>query len=331
MEAEKNHMTPLKREVGLWPDLNYNACKDTYATLHRWTQIIGKIKMVNSPWTNHSWHTTLQVTPTGLSTTSFSNHSGDAVSIELNFSNHSIRFDSSSGQTLTMPLRSETVASFYQKVRRALRFFDIKAKFDLRPSELPTEETFDKDTEHRAYDPFYVTDFWRALVEIDLVFKEFRAEFSGKSSPSHFFWGSFDLAITRFSGRSAPEHPGGFPNMPDKVVREAYSDELASFGFFPGNEMFPTPAFYSYAYPEPEGFSDTDLKVEGAYYNKDMGEFILPYEEVYKANNPKEKLLKFLRNCYEAAANKGGWDRERLEGSSYLKELQKERGKRKLH
>ncbi len=320
----------FRRPQRPWPKLSYADCRDTYETLHRWVQIVGKTKMANAPWTNHSWHTTLHVTPSGLSTLPFQNEQGDAVSIELNFSNHTINFRSSSGLELTEPLRSETVASFYQKTQKALEFLNVKAKFDLRPSELDTKERFDKDTVHRSYNPFFVTDFWQALVAIDLTFKEFRAEFAGKSSPSHFFWGSFDLALTRFSGKEAPEHPGGFPNMPDKVVREAYSDELASFGFFPGNDSFPTPAFYSYAYPEPKGLDQTNLGVEGAYYNKDLREFILPYEEVFASENPKGKLLSFLRACYEAIADKGAWDRERLEGSSYLKQLQQERRRLRL-
>lgn len=312
------------------PELDYRLCKDTYASLHRWVQIVGKIKMACSPWTNHSWHTTLRVTPTGLTTLPF-DANGKSASIDLDFSDHTIKFSDSSGIKISEALRSEPVKDFYAKVKKIMEFMDIDAKFDLFPSEIPESLAFDKDGVNRTYNPFHAADFWQALSAIDLIFQSFRAGFSGKSSPVHFFWGSFDLALTRFSGREAPEHPAGIPNLPDLVAKEAYSHEVVSFGFFPGNEMYPRAAFYSYAYPEPAGFSSIPNLLESAFYHTEMGEYLLPYEDVRKSLNPKTMILKFFNATYEAAVNFGGWEREKLEPGKYLKRLQTERNRQAFH
>ena len=313
-----------------WPELDYKLCRDTYASLHRWIQIVGKIKMARSPWTNHSWHTTLRVTPTGLTTLPF-DANGKSVSIDLDFIDHTIKFSDSSGIKISEVLRSEPVKDFYGKVKRIMEFLGIEANFDLYPSEIPDSLAFDKDTVNRTYNPFHAADFWQALSAIDLIFQEFRAGFSGKSSPVQFFWGSFDLAVTRFSGREAPEHPGGIPNLPDLVAREAYSHEVVSFGFFPGNETYPKAAFYSYAYPEPPGFSAiTDLPGSG-FYHTEMGEYLLPYEDVRRCSNPKTMIFEFFNATYEAAVKFGNWEREKLEPGKYLKKLQVERNRQFLH
>lgn len=321
MENLTNSATSLTKASAFWPQLDFQACKDTYETLHRWSQVVGKIKLARSPWVNHSWHATLFVTPTGLGTGAFDAGAGRSLSIDLDFFRHTITFALSDGQVITEGLRSESMASFYCRVEKILSFLNIEAVFERKASEMDESVVFEKDTRHRSYNPFHVTDFWQALCAIDLVFKEFRGDFTGKSSPVHFFWGSFDLAVTRFSGREAPEHPAGFPNIPDIVVKEAYSQEVASFGFFPGNEMYPRPAFYSYAYPEPEGYAQKKLEPQGAFYHPEMREFLLPYEEVAKSGNPKEELLRFLNSAYDAASLTGKWDRKSLAPGKFLGKL----------
>lgn len=295
-----------------WPAIPYEEWRDTCATLHRWTQIVGKVRLKGSPWVNHSWHTTLYVTSRGL-TTSPIPFGGRTVEIELDFTDHRLRFSSSDGSERSFPLEPRTVADFYREVLRGLSELGFEVKIHRKPNEIEDATPFDEDRAHGAYDPGSAHRFWLSLVQADRVFKKFRSRFLGKVSPVHFFWGSFDLAVTRFSGRPAPVHPGGIPNLPDWVTREAYSHEVSSCGFWPGNDKFPRPAFYSYAYPEPDGFGKQAVKPEAAFYSEDWREFFLPYDAVHDTPDPDATLLEFLETTYAAAANRGGWDREALE------------------
>jgi len=290
-----------------WPELPYEGWKDTVATLHMWTQIVGKVRLTQMPWVNHSWHVTLYVSPRGLTTASMP-HGERTFGIEFDFIEHRLLITTCDDESRSVPLQPQTTADFYAGVMEALRELDLPVEIHARPNEVEPAIPFAKDVEHRSYDAAAVNRFWRALLQVDRVFNRFRARFIGKSSPSHFFWGSFDLAVTRFSGRTAPEHPGGYPNMPLAVMREAYSHEVSSAGFWPGGEMMPYPIFYSYAYPTPEGFADARVRPASTVWNKDLGEFVLPYEEVRKATSPEETLLDFLETTYEAAARSGEWD-----------------------
>jgi hypothetical protein len=300
--------------VDQWPDLPLSAWQDTFATLHLWTQIVGKIRLVKSPWLNHSWHTTLYVTSRGLTTSPIPD-GARTFELEFDFTAHRLELHSSDGRREDVPLRPQTVASFHKQVMDALRRLDIEVRISRKPSELVDPIPFAEDEVHRSYDAEYAHRFWLALVQADRVFKIFRARFIGKASPVHFFWGAGDLAVTRFSGRRAPEHPGGIPNLADWVTREAYSHEVSSCGFWPGSGAIDYPAFYSYAYPAPAGFADAAVGPEGAFYSKDYGEFILPYDRVARAASPDDTLLEFLQSTYEAAATLGGWDRAALEKS----------------
>ncbi|HST22823.1 MAG TPA: DUF5996 family protein [Blastocatellia bacterium] len=302
-----------------WPSLNFQEWKDTYATLHMLTQMVGKIRLAQSPWVNHSWHTTLYVTSRGM-TTSPIPFGSRTFQIDFDFIDHNLLLQTSDGEVKTMALSSRPVADFYEELFSKLAELNLKVKIHTTPNELPTPIPFEKDYEHASYDAEYANRFWRALVQADRVFKEFRARFIGKCSPVHFFWGSFDLAVTRFSGRRAPEHPGGVPHLPDWVTREAYSHEVSSCGFWPGSEQMPQPVFYSYAYPEPQGFSTAPARPSGAGYSSEMREFIFLYDEVRQSANPDEALLDFLQSSYEAAANSGAWDRNELERSEQLHE-----------
>jgi hypothetical protein len=297
---------------GAWPAIPYEDWKDTCATLHRWTQIVGKVRLKGTPWVNHSWHVTLYLTSRGLSTSPIP-FGERTVEIALDFTDHRLRLHSSDGDSRSFPLRPRTVADFYGDLLRCLSELGFQVRIHRKPNELPDATPFDEDREHRAYDPDAAHRFWLALVQADRVFKKFRSLYLGKVSPVHFFWGSFDLAVTRFSGRPAPPHPGGIPNLPDWVTREAYSHEVSSCGFWPGSDRFPRPAFYSYAYPEPDGFSEQRVKPEAAFYSADWGEFFLPYDAVREAPDPDAVLLDFLGTTYEAAARCGSWDRQALE------------------
>ncbi len=299
-------------EVDVWPTLPFAEWKDTCATLHLWAQIIGKIRLVKTPWVNHSWHVVFYLTSRGLSTSPIP-YGSRTFQVDFDFLDHRLLLQTSDGSVRTMSLTPRSVADFYRKVSAMLVELDLKVDIHTTPSELPDPIPFDLDEQHAAYDADYANRFWRTLVQADRIFKEFRARFIGKSSPVHFFWGSFDLAVTRFSGRRAPEHPGGVPHLPDWVAREAYSHEVSSCGFWPGNEQFPEPAFYSYAYPEPEGFGSARVAPDAACYHPDLKEFVLPYEAVRKAASPDEMLLDFLQSTYEAAADLGGWNRKELE------------------
>ena len=295
-----------------WPALPLHEWADTYATLHRWLQIVGKIRMVRTPPVNHSWHTTLYVSPHGLTTSSIPTERG-AFEIEFDFIDHVLVVRTSDGSTSRTALRPRSVAEFYAEVMRLLRERGIGCAIYPRPNELPDATPFADDTAHASYDPEYAHRFWRILVSTDRVLRTFRSSFVGKCSPVHFFWGAADLAVTRFSGRRAPEHPGGIPNLPDAVVREAYSHEVSSAGFWPGGGVVDYPAFYSYAYPEPPGYAAATVEPDGAFYSTDLHEFILPYDKVRESPDPDQALLAFLQSTYEAAATLGAWDRQALE------------------
>jgi hypothetical protein len=296
----------------VWPALPLEAWSDTCATLHLWTQIVGKIRLTLSPWINHSWHVTLYVTARGL-TTSPIPHGTRTFEIELDFIGHALTIRASDGSAGGFPLAPQTVASFYRRLMAELHRLDLGVEIHARANEVPDPVRFDRDETHSAYDAEYANRFWRVLVQADRVFKRFRARFIGKCSPVHYFWGAPDLAVTRFSGRRAPEHPGGVPNLPDWITREAYSHEVSSCGFWPGGGPIAHPAFYTYAYPEPEGFPKASVRPAAAFYSPDLREFILPYDTVRDAPSPDDTLLDFLQSTYEAAANLARWNRAELE------------------
>ncbi len=294
-----------------WPELSYPAWRDTAATLQLWTQIVGKIRLALSPWLNHGWHVPLYVSARGLGTSPIPvGH--EILELEFDFISHLLRVRTSSGEERELPLQPQSVADFYSRILAILKDIRIEVAINEMPNEVADPVRFSEDRVHASYDRDAAHRFWRALVQVDRVFKLFRTGFLGKSSPVHFFWGSFDLAVTRFSGRSAPLHPGGVPGLPDPVTREAYSHEVSSAGFWPGGDAFPQPAFYSYAYPEPPGFRDATV-TPGASFDVTLGEFILPYDTVREAEDPDALLLDFLVTTYHAAADAGGWDRATLE------------------
>jgi len=295
-----------------WPALPYQAWKDTCATLQLWTQIVGKIRLAQTPWLNHSWHVTLYVTARGL-TTSPIPYRGGTFQIDFDFVDHALLISSSDGRDRRLPLAAMPVADFHDRLMAALAELGIRVRIHGSPNELPDPIPFRADREHAAYDLDAAQRFWRVLVQADRVLKQFRTGFLGKVSPVHFFWGSFDLAVTRFSGRRAPLHPGGIPHLPDAVTREAYSHEVSSAGFWPGGSAIDYPAFYSYAYPTPERFAAAPVRPDAAFFHEALGEFILPYDAVRIAAAPDEMLLGFLQTTYEAAADAAGWDRAELE------------------
>lgn len=299
-------------DAGQWPALPFHEWKDTYATLHLWTQIVGKIRLVQTPWVNHSWHTTLYVTSRGL-TTSPIPYGTRTFQIDFDFIDHRLLIQASDGGVKPMSLAPRTVADFYEELFTKLGELKLDVKIHTTPNEVVIAIPFEQDREHGTYDRDHANRFWRALVQADRVFKQFRARFIGKCSPVHFFWGSFDLAVTRFSGRTAPEHPGGVPHLPDWVAREAYSHEVSSCGFWPGSDQMPQPVFYAYAYPEPNGFRTAQVAPGGAAYSSEFREFTFPYDKVRQSASPDETLLAFLQSTYEAAADLGAWDRSTLE------------------
>jgi Family of unknown function (DUF5996) len=298
----------------LWPDLPYAAWSDTCDTLHRWVQIAGKIRMAFTPLVNHWWNVTLYVTPRGL-TTSPIPCGTRTFSISFDFIDHTLRVETSDGATQGLPLRATPVCDFYRALMERLRALGIEARIWTMPCEIDTNVRFEDDRAHAHYDPVYVDRFRRVLQQSDRVMKAFRARFIGKVSPVHFFWGSFDLAVTRFSGRTAPPMERGAPNTAAWVMREAYSHEVSSCGFWPGNGGYGRAAFYSYAYPEPAGFKDRALRTLGAFYDQGLSQFILPYDAVRGATDPDAMLLGFFQETYEAAADLGKWDRQALERS----------------
>ncbi|HEY1614145.1 MAG TPA: DUF5996 family protein [Rhizomicrobium sp.] len=290
-----------------WPELPYAAWRDTCATLQLWTQIVGKTRLALTPWLNHSWHVTFEVTARGLGTP-LMHVDGYGLQIEFDFVEHTLLLRRSDGKTQCMALKPMTVEAFHQSYLDLLADFGVTAPIDGMPNEIPDAIPFRADTVHAQYDREYASNFWRALLAIHEVFSCFRTSFLGKVSPVHFFWGSFDLAVTRFSGRRAPLHPGGVPHLPDAVVREAYSHEVSSAGFWPGGGGIDYPAFYSYAYPAPDGFAHASVRPDEAFFSATLGEFILPYDAVRSARDPRQHLMEFLSSTYEAAAQGAGWD-----------------------
>lgn len=290
-----------------WPALPYAAWKDTCTTLHLWTQVVGKVRLVQTPWVNHSWHVAYYVTARGL-TTSPIRHGERIFQIDFDFIDHRLLIQTGEGELRTLPLKPRTVADFYHAVLAQLTELGLPVAINTTPNELVEATPFEKDDKHHSYDPDAVRRFFAALLQADRVLKEFRARFHRKCSPVHFFWGSFDLAVTRFSGRAAPPHPGGIPHLPDRVAREAYSHEVSSCGFWPGNDALPEAAFYAYAYPEPAEFPSAAVRPTAAYYHPDLREFILSYDSVRKMDSPDTALLDFFQSTYEAAAIEGRWD-----------------------
>jgi hypothetical protein len=295
-----------------WPELPYAAWKETCATLQLWTQIVGKIRLARAPWLNHSWHVTLYVTPRGLTTSAIPDGLG-SFEIAFDFIVHRLTIATSAGARAEIALAPKTVADFLAEVMAALGTLGIQVRISDFPCEIPDAIPFSRDRSHASYDADAARRFWCVLAQADRVLKQFRTGFIGKCSPVHFFWGSFDLAVTRFSGRPAPLHPGGVPGLSDEVVREAYSHEVSSAGFWPGGGAIDYAAFYSYAYPEPDGFSDATVQPAGAFYSEALQEFILPYDVVRTAPDPDAALLAFLQSTYEAAADAAKWDRVALD------------------
>jgi hypothetical protein len=284
---------------------------ETCTTVHLWTQIVGKIRLELSPWINHCWGSALYITPRGL-TTSPIPYGSSTFAIDFDFVSHTLHITTAESTGQSFPLEPMTVADFYRKIMDALRSLGIQVQIFARPVEVEVAIPFEQDDQHASYDADAMNRFWRALVQASRVFTEFRAGYLGKVSPVHFFWGAFDLAVTRFSGRSAPKHPGGIPNCPDRVMEDAYSHEVSSAGFWAGTGLGEA-AFYAYAYPVPEGFAKATIAPAAAYYHEGLGEFVLPYEAVRTADHPDAALLAFLQTSYEAAANLSHWDRAALE------------------
>jgi hypothetical protein len=295
-----------------WPDLPLSEWADTCATLHLWTQVVGKIRLAHAPIINHWWQVTLYVTSRGL-TTSPIPYEARSFQIDFDFIDHILQIRTSDGMIATIPLIARSVADFYAEVMGRLRELGLETRIWTMPVEIPDAIPFDQDRDHASYDPEYAQRFWRILVQADRVCTRFRSRFLGKVSPVHFFWGSFDLAVTRFSGRPAPLLTSQSPNLGAWVMSEAYSHEVSSCGFWPGNGGFGEAAFYSYAYPEPPGFSGAAIRPAGASYDKGLGQFILPYDAVRRASSPEEYLLDFLVSTYGAAADLAKWDRSALE------------------
>ncbi len=295
-----------------WPELRYDAWKDTYETLHMWMQIVGKIRLARMPWQNHTWQVALYPTASGL-TTGRMPYDGEALEIAFDFLAHELDIRTSRGDHGVIQLVPMPVSAFYESVMDALLAFRMPVSIYRRPCEVERPIPFDEDDVHRSYDAEYATRCWRAVCSSADVFHRFQSRFHGKASPVHFFWGSFDLAVTRFSGRTAPPHPGGVPNLPDRVVRDAYSHEESSAGFWPGGALAPYPLYFSYAYPEPKGFADASVEPRAARYDATLREFVLPYDDMRRADDPAATLLGFLQSTYAAAADLGRWDRAALE------------------
>jgi hypothetical protein len=304
--ANKSTTAQLSK-IEAWPPLPLAEWSATRDTLHMWTQIVGKVRLALSPHTNHWWEVPLYVSARGLTTSPIPYTLG-IFEVEFDFIDHVLRIVTSRGETKTMNLVPRSVARFYEEFMNHLASLGIEVKMWPMPAEVPNPIRFDRDTAHDSYDPQYANRFWRILATTDTIFKEFRARFIGKASPVHFFWGSFDMAATRFSGRRAPERPGA-----DAMTREAYSHEVSSVGWWPGNGGFDAPMFYAYAVPEPPGFRESTVRPADAFYNAQISEFLLPYDAVRAANDPAAALLEFAQSTYEAAADLGNWDRAALE------------------
>jgi hypothetical protein len=295
----------------VWPEIPFAAWRETCAALHLYSQVLGKYRLAHTPWQNHSWHATLYVTSCGLATSAVPDGPG-AIDLALDLLDHSVVGRASDGRSARFPLGPGTVAEFHRRTLDLIRWLGGTPELDTHPNEIPGAVPFPDDQVPRPYDGAAVQRFFGALVQVDRVFKEFRTGFLGKASPVHLFWGSFDLAVTRFSGRPAPRHPGGVPGLPDAVTREAYSHEVSSAGFWPGGSGVDA-AFYSYAYPAPEGFAQAKVRPPEAGFDPKLGEFLLPYQTVRSARDPDAVLADFLWSTYEAAATLGRWDRAALE------------------
>jgi hypothetical protein len=295
-----------------WPEIPYARWKPTGESLHMWTQIVGKFRLAQTPWINHSWQATFYVTARGL-TTSLIPGALNSYEVVFDLTEHRLQIEASDGRGETLALEPMSVAQFHARFVDALAGLGAPTKFHHAPNEVPAPVPFREQTAPGAYDPDAARDFWHALVAIDGVLKRFRTGFLGKVSPVHLFWGSFDLAVTRFSGRKAPLHPGGVPALPDAITREAYSHEVSSAGFWPGGGGIDEPTFYAYAYPTPDGFADAGVQPAQAYFHQGLREFVLPYDAVRTAPDPEAALMAFLTTTYAAAADLGGWDRKALE------------------
>ena len=302
-------VSPLDRSA--WPELTLSEWEDTRDTLHLWIQVVGKVRLGLEPMLNHWWQVTLYVSAAGLTTSLMPTGDGRGLEIEFDFVDHVLHLQTTDERARSVPLVPQTVAAFYGAVMSALAALDVTVAFYPRPNEVADATPFPDDVVHRSYDPDAAQRFWRALVQADRVMRSFRARFLGKSSPVHLFWGAPDLAVTRFSGRPAPPHPGGVPNCPDRVQLLAYSHEVHSCGFWPGGSE--EGSFYAYAYPQPDGFAEWPIAPDAAHYDTAAGEFILPYAAVRTAADPDATLLSFFQSSYEAAADLGHWDRAALE------------------
>lgn len=297
-----------------WPELPYAAWRDSCATLQLWTQIVGKIRLVQTPWLNHSWHVVLYVTPRGLSTSAIP-YGHRSFELDFDFLDHVLHVSTSDGGRQGIGLYPRTVADFYANVMRSLFELGIDIRIHELPNEIPDAIRFSEDHVHASYDRDFAQRFWRILLQSARVLERFRTSFIGKCSPVHFFWGSFDLAVTRFSGRRAPPFPAGtsVPNMPEAVTLDAYSHEVSSAGFWPGGQGIDYPAYYSYAVPAPPGFDSAPIRPAQAFWNRDLNQYNLPYDAVRTAADPEATLMEFLTSTYEAAASLGKWDRAALE------------------
>jgi Family of unknown function (DUF5996) len=305
MQTQDKSAKEMQAEV--WPALPFDAWKDTLATLHMWTQVVGKVRLELSPYVNHWWQVPFYVSARGITTSPIPYKNG-LFEVNFDFIDHNLLVSTSGGATRAMPLISRSVADFYQECMAVLRSLGIEVRINTLPCEVTHPIRCDEDREHRSYDAEYANRFWRVLVQTNIALQEQRSFFIGKSSPVHFFWGSFDLALTFFSGRRAPERAGA-----DRITREAYSHEVISFGFWPGNEQFPRPAFYSYTAPAPQGLNTAPLRPAAAFYSPEMAEFLLLYDDVRGHAAPRQELLAFFYSAYEAGANLAHWDRAALE------------------
>ena len=297
-----------------WPELDFLKMQDTIETLHQWIQIVGKIRLKTMPWQNHSWHTTLYITSNGFSTYAIP-FQGRIIQIDFNFRKHQLVIQCSDTEELTMDLSSRTVADFYKELFEKLESIGVVVKIHGKPNELDPAIPFKENTINKTYNPDDAFALWQAMVKTNEVFSKFRSEFIGKASPVQLFWGAFDLAINRFSGKKAPLHPGGMPNMPLEVMQEAYSQEVCSAGFWPGSGDAPNPVFYSYIYPTPDSYPEQKVLPKQAFFSPEMGEFFLPYAEVQKAEDPEKMLYDFLTTTYNAAANTAHWDADFLKSN----------------
>ena len=300
----------MPHDPTIWPELDYAAARATLDTLQRWMQMVGKLRLALTPWLNHSWHVPLYVAARGLGTSAIP-FGAELLEAEFDFTAHRLALATSRGGTATIALEPKSVAALHRELLAALERLGVHATIGPTPNEMPDAIPFATDEIHRAYDPAHAHAVWRALVAAHRILSRFRTGFLGKASPAHVFWGGFDLAVTRFSGRAAPPHPGGIPHLPDAVTREAYSHEVSSAGFWPGNEAYPHAAFYSYAYPTPPGF-DT-ARVRGGEWLPALGEWVLPWTRVREGDDPEATVTAFLEDCYAAAADLARWDRAALE------------------